>query len=152
MLSAVGIDVSKGKSTVAVLQADGTIIKKNIWCCSLFIFPKWPFPGSSSTLRARPEWLWNVLAGITCLSFTPSTMLESLSVPSIHTWLRTSATTPYEKSNRILLIPGKLPAMLLTTGLLCGNIQLWILLAHNLKPLIHRWTSSPNRKSLPERI
>ncbi len=30
MLSAVGIDVSKGKSTVAVLQADGTIIKKNI--------------------------------------------------------------------------------------------------------------------------
>ena len=28
MLSAVGIDVSKGKSTVAVLQADGTIIKK----------------------------------------------------------------------------------------------------------------------------
>ena len=27
-MNAIGIDVSKGKSTVAVLQADGTIIKK----------------------------------------------------------------------------------------------------------------------------
>ena len=67
-----------------------------------------------------------LLAGITSLSPTLPTMSESLSVPSIHTWLRTLATPPYGKSNRILLIPGKLPTMLLTTGLLCGSIQLWM--------------------------
>lgn len=139
MLNAVGIDVSKGKSTVSVLQPGGTVLKN-------------PFDvvHSSSSLNNLSRFIQH-LDGETRVVMECTGRYHEPILHSLHdAGIFGSAVNPHliknfcnntlRKVNRILLIPGKLSAMLLTTGLLYGNIQLWILPAHNLKPLIHRWT------------
>ena len=151
MLNAVGIDVSKGKSTVSVLQPGGTVLKR-------------PFDvvHSSSSLNNLSRFIQH-LDGETRVVMECTGRYHEPILHSLHdAGIFGSAVNPHliknfcnntlRKVNRILLIPGKLSAMLLTTGLLYGNIQLWILPAHNLKPLIHRWTFLQSRKSLPGQI
>ena len=76
MLNAVGIDVSKGKSTISVLQPGGTVLKR-------------PFDvvHSSSSLNNLSRFIQHLdgetraRVGITSQSSIPSMMPGSLAVP-----------------------------------------------------------------------
>ncbi len=62
MYNAVGIDVSKGKSTVAVLQPGGTVIRKPFDRLPYFPEPALNLLSIWPHLDGEPRSLWNVPA------------------------------------------------------------------------------------------
>ena len=125
MYNAVGIDVSKGKSTVTVLQPGGTVIRK-------------PFDVShtSQNLNELAAYL-DSLDGDTrivmeCTGRYHEPILKALSEAGLFVsvvnphLIKTSAATPCARSNPTRQTPGRSHAIRLTTGRNCANIQVWI--------------------------
>ena len=131
MLNAVGIDVSKGRSTVAVLQPGGVVIHK-------------PFDVShnSKDLHDLAHYLVTLDGETRVVMESTGRYHEPILTCSVRgrpvCQCRESASdqkilaiTLSAKSRQIQLMRRKSPATRLTTGLLCVNIQLWIPLVQN---------------------
>ena len=116
MLNAVGIDVSKGRSTVAVLQPGGVVIHK-------------PFDVSHNSKD-----LHDLAHYLVTLDGETRVVMESTGryhEPILHALSEAGLFVSAAKSRQIQLMRRKSPATRLTTGLLCVNIQLWIPLVQN---------------------
>ena len=124
MYNAVGIDVSKGKSTVAVLQPGGTVIRK-------------PFDVShtSQNLNELADYL-SSLDGTTkivmeCTGRYHEPMVKALSEAGLFVsivnphLIKNFGNNSLARRNRTRRMPAKLPAIRLTTGRNCANIQVW---------------------------
>lgn len=133
MYNAVGIDVSKGKSTVTVLQPGSIVIRK-------------PFdvPHTSRTFmhwqailvhyRAQPGSLWNVRADTMnpwSGFWSKPDCLFPLLIP---TSSKTLATTLSARLNPTRRMPARSHAIRLTIGQNCANIQVWKIHVPSLKP------------------
>ena len=121
MYNAVGIDVSKGKSTVAVLQPGGTVIRK-------------PFDVShtSKNLIELANYL-SSLDGITkivmeCTGLYHKPMVKALSEAGLFVsvvnphLIKNFGNNSLRKVYRILRMPVRLHAICLATGQICANI------------------------------
>ena len=126
MYNAVGIDVSKGKSTVAVLQPGGVFIHKPLMSHTQpNVSPD--FLNTSVHWTVTQGLSWSVPADTMNLWQMLYIMPACLFLLSIRISLKTLTAIHYARSNQTLPMPEKSPAILLTTGLNCVNMGVWII-------------------------
>ena len=121
MLNAVGIDVSKGKSTVAILRPAGEVVRK-------------PFSVSHSVKD-----LSDLVSYVGSLDGETKVVMEATGhyhEPVLKAFLDAgifvSAVNPsLVKSSRIPRMPGRSANTPLISGSICVSIQLWIPLENN---------------------
>ena len=130
MYNAVGIDASKGKSTVTVLQPGGKVIRK-------------PFDVSHylSELKRLADYIFSLDGDTKVVMESTARYHEPLlrtlsdqgifvSVVNAHL-IKISGTTPSGKSSPILRTPERSPGIRWTTGRTCDSIPVWILHVNN---------------------
>ncbi len=132
MLNAVGIDASKGQSTISILRPAGEIVRKlfNVVHSVKELSELVSFVGSlegetrvvMETTGHYHEPILKAFLDSGILSLPLILLLSSvMTVMKIH----------FARSSQILRMPEKSPSIPLTSGSICISIQLWILLEHN---------------------
>ena len=126
-MNAVGIDVSKGKSMVAIMRPFGEIVSA-------------PFEikHTASDINSLVE-LINSVKGESRIVMEHTgryyeVLAHQLSEPLTPNLSRISIMIPFVKSNPIKLMPLRLHDMHLTSGRILNSIVLWINYAISLKP------------------
>ena len=125
MLNAVGIDVSKGKSTISILRPAGEIVRK-------------PFNvvHSVKELSELVSFVGSLEGETRVVMETTGHYHEPILKAFLDAGIFVSAVNPslkihFARSSQTLRIPEKSPSIPLTSGSICISIQLWILLEHN---------------------